>query len=146
MKLVRFSDQDVRVYAFDFVVIGDFIAAHDRRAARESSQSDDVERLSEAEFDAAVTRLRAEHETIAAEGVEQTYYDDHGIPVMIAHPKGRSPFAYIVLSNTGELTWSSHHLMHILYKKNSTTRPVTLPEYERRVAEIRAALQGDAAL
>lgn len=143
MKRVRFSDHDVRVYAFDFVVIGDFVAAPDQRAALDRGQSDDVEPMSEADFEAAVTRLRAQHETFAAQGVERTYFDDQGVPVMIAHPKGRSPFAYIVLSNTGELAWSTHHLMHIVYQKDSRARSVTKDEYERRVAEIRAALQRD---
>ncbi len=141
MKLVRLSETDVRVYAFDSLVAGDFVVAPDHVASLQYGQGDDVESVSEADFESAVERLRAEHARLAADpqAVARTYYEFNGQPVLIAQQVGRTPFAYIVLSDTGELAWSSHHLLAIVFKHDPAAHEISRADYEQRVAKVRAA-------
>lgn len=110
-------------------------------ASLQYGQGDDVETVSEADFESAVERLRAEHARLAADpqAVARTYYEFNGQPVLIAQQVGRTPFAYIVLSDTGELAWSSHHLLAIVFKHDPAAHEISRADYEQRVAKVRAA-------
>ncbi len=144
MKLVRFSETEVRVYAFDVTLTGEFLAAPDYRVALEHGHDDELLKVSSADFEKAVERMRAEHDQIAAdpEAVARIYFDFDGQPILIARRNGLTPLAYTILRDTGELAWSSHHLMRIMFQNDPQARPISLAEYEQLVATIRAALPG----